>query len=203
MRFYHPNKQNFSALDLLEAYLDLHNRDSNASEWSEERFADRPPLFYRYQRLVALAKAFEVEAYLSKFETGSFILSRKHTNYPLLQSDIEEFIKEKNPNIDTIHELSLQMIYHRFFTFIHLAEQILDLGVGGEAPLFAVYMTDRMDKFHPKGFQVLQKIKKLVACLIDPMERKFSKSELMEKYQFPDVELWLIDRESNTKNSKR
>lgn len=201
----------YTAKDFLEIYLDFIDYIPNESDWNEEAVSSNPPRLYRLKRLKSLMKAFEIGEDLSKdFENGSFLRKRDNTEYTLLHKDIEKHVanypsgRQKERHKEQLSRekiksgLSLSFTFPKFLEVIRRADNLLKInsGVLEASTLMGYYTVKKVwEVANTIDREKLEEIKELLCSMIDPKQKTFLQKTLIEKYDFPDVDLEAIDME--------
>ncbi len=161
----------------------------------------RKPLYYRYLQIQSLCKAFELnlqdDRLIVDFTAGNFIDST--------QIGIENYIKRVQKfNIEirkltirdsTTEEYDVQRIFSSLFSFrtkLYEISQADSIWLEGKniAGIYALSIkAPVIDNIKP----LASKVDDELSLIIDFQQRDFSKNELIERYNYPDVDLKKID----------
>jgi len=201
----------YMAKDFIDIYLEFVNLVPNLSEWNEEAISFNPPRLYRFQQLKSLMKAFEIgEDLLKDFKRGKFLRNRNMFEYKLIDNDVEKYIdstesqRRKERQKQQLEEdkikagISLLFTFTKFLEVIERADQLLKInsGVMEAGTLMGGYTVNKVwDLAHSIDKEKLDEVKELLCSMIDSEQKSFSRKILIEKYNFPDVDLEDIDME--------
>lgn len=191
--------KNYTAFEFLPLYFEFKAMTPDISQWNEKSLKDNPPRFYRLLQLKSLIKAFGLEIDLSEFESGNFIHKKDISEYKFLLKGLEKFAQIEN-NKDETDEIDNSDIEHVFRQYFKLLEAIFIvkscnsglIEVKSVSARFT-YTTSKLFVEELNNLQHLMRIEMIIASIIDPESREYSKSDLIEKYNFPDVDLFDID----------
>lgn len=191
--------ENYTAFEFLPLYFEFKAMTPNISQWNEKSLKSNPPRYYRFLRLKALIKAFGLKIDLCEFESGKFIYSKDISEYQFLTKELEKFNLSQTSK-DESSEINNSDIQHVFFRFLQLLDSIdtvksFNSGLleANSASTRFMYATSTFFIEELSNLKYLMRIEKIIASIIDPENREFSTPELIEKCNFPDVDLFDID----------
>ncbi len=201
----------YTVKDFLDIYLQFVNLVPKRSDWNEEATSSHPPKLYRLQQLKSLMKAFDIGEDVSKnFKNGKFLRNRKPFEYKLINNDVERYVdniesqsykkrkKEQLEDYKMQWGSSLSFTFTKFLEVIERADKLLKInsGVMEASTLMGGYTVNKVwDLAQSIDKEKLDEIKELLYSMIDPQEKSFSRKLLIEKYNFPDVDLEAVDIE--------
>jgi hypothetical protein len=203
--------EKYRALDFLDKYLEFKGMTPNYEEWNEEALKDNPPRLYRFKQLKALMKAFEIGENLKEdFENGIFLENRNPKIFTKILDDIDIYVSQSEfeqkssrakRDMDRFQE-SIRMergmirIFQKFFQFIETTKKFLEfnnnwLSTGSIPARYTIYRTKLLIKSIDTS--KLDEIKELISQMIDPKQQEFTFEELVQNYDYPNVDLSEID----------
>ena len=107
--------------DLLELYLDFNSLTPNRNDWTEKRLHRNEPRLIRYQRLVALFRAFDIKTSIATFHEGKFIDWKNPVYRPLFARARQEMVDEIIPEAWDIDDLHFAEVSSTFETCSSIA----------------------------------------------------------------------------------
>jgi len=187
-----------STQHLLEQYLEFNGLTPNKENWSEERLAANPPRLVRFQRLVALFKAFGIETEVSSFHKGEFIDVKSPAYRPLLarirsEVDDEVIAQHLDPELDQ-HWADLRCVFEQLLAYRVRLEGVLDFsgGVLEATPLF-YYAHQKIGEINRAIGTHLGIVEDLLVALISPTDARFDVTDLARDFGYPLVDLSDLD----------
>lgn len=192
----------YSAADILPAYFEFKAMAPDNKDWNEYILEKNPPRYYRLLRLKSLLRAFGLETDLSELEYGYFLIKRNISEFKFLQHELSKIIKNEESQyekkeISNFNMSDVEMIYTQFFGFLYSVHRVKSFNQGlmeaGTDSAQFMYITTRNCIEKINNIKELKKIEQVIARIIDPKKRNISETELIEKFNFPDVDLLDID----------
>jgi len=196
-----------TAYDFLNKYFEFKGMVPNCKEWNPTSLAYNEPRYYRFMELLSLLKAFGIGTdLLQDFTNRGFLKNRKPEELEPIYADIEKYANEtrhekkryKSERV-SIRELGIEMIFQEFMRFIEVIRSTLRFNSGWlEAGFISSrYIINKTEKLL-KTFDVekLKEMENLICKVIAPFEKSFTIGELINKYEYPDVDLQAIDFEN-------
>ncbi|MBF9222551.1 hypothetical protein [Hymenobacter ruricola] len=191
----------FDAGAVLDAYFELRSFAGDAIElWSERAFKKNPPRLYRYQRLQALLRAFDLPLALRELENGTFLFGRAPHLYQFIQNELmllhQQGVLASAPG--PAAGLHYRMLYQKLFRLLHEQYQLQQFNSGwleassAEAQ-YVILVARRFINSYDHA--LLAAVRQTVCRLLDPSARRFSRQELITHFGFPDVDLDEVDFE--------
>lgn len=202
-------EKNYTAKDFLEIYLEFLGLVPKQSEWNEEVIFSIPPRLYRFRQLKSLMKAFEIgEDLLIDFKEGGFLSRRENLDLSLLFEDMEKYVQsnianeEQEKSIlflknDAKSSIKIRFLFKHFFKIIEETNKFINIndGIISSMPI-GIYFTSKTNALiHSIDNTKFEELKILLCSMIDSEHKTFSRKILIEKYNFPDVDLEEIDME--------
>lgn len=182
---------------LLSDYLSLLELEPNPSEWGiSSDFNNNPPRYYRLQRIKACLKALNIdEKSILTFETGMFLMD--FSNSAIEQMElilIENFSLDFDVYVENKKASDLPRVYGRFFKLYKNISQLKNTFSGVLASsnhfLTPLFVKDQVvEKFTIQE----ETIEKVLVHLLNPQKIKLYERELIEQFEFPDIDLPSID----------
>ena len=194
--------KNITAKDFIKIYVELKYFTPNVKEWTKELFYDSESRLLRLNQLISLKKAFNINDNWEEFERGNFLDRFPIESYNQLKQNIKSF-KNTNSwnsqNFDHFCYRDLQVTFRLFLEFVvientlknHITEYSMTYSLG------QIYGYE-----HTKSYFTRRTNKKIqymlddLAIIIDPLQQVFSEEELINKFDFPYVDLEDIDLEN-------
>jgi hypothetical protein len=183
---------------LLKRILELQDLSNDISQWSLVKFEKNTPRSYRLQMIDSLFQALEIKVTHEQFFSGEFITE---SNLPDVNKVLEllSAFGEFNLPILPKNEWGVSQAQH---TFLYLMKyrlylnQLENIGSGVYAASgyyrlpFVIFA-----KLHPSVKRESKVIDALLRLFINPTKLKLSKKELIEKFNYPSVNLGDLDLE--------
>ena len=195
------NGSSFAVGAVLDAYYELRSHTGDSTEkWSERVFRKNPPRLYRYQRLQALLRAFDLPLAVPELESGAFLVGRAPASYQFIQDELMRLHQQgtlasaPGPS----GGLRYRMLYQKLFRLLHEQYQLQRfnsgwLEAGSAEAQYVILMAHRF--INSYDHTLLAAVRQTVCRLLDPGERRFSRRELVANFHFPDVDLNEVDFE--------
>ncbi|MGI4869961.1 MAG: hypothetical protein ACRYFX_02150 [Janthinobacterium lividum] len=188
--------QVFTALDFIDAYLDLKAMSPEVRLWSEKGFISNPPRLYRFQRLVALAQALGLPTSFDKLETGEFLAERPLELYSPLLSEADEYLHTAFGFKPRSSRSDLSLLCQQLLRFLEQLRQITRFNSGwleasSRGALYSIKLTEVV--IDSLGQEPVAHLRGVLAHLLDPYARQFTQSELVRRFGFPVVDLLDVD----------
>lgn len=206
------SEKNYTTKDFLDIYLEFVDLVPNQSDWNEEAISSNPPRLYRLQQLKSLMQVFDIgEDLLKDFKEGEFLNKKDSLDFSLLYQDVEIYIKdnhseegkeylrkELNRDKNTKSAFLKTLPFKKFLEILERVNYILQInsGVLAAGRLLALYSITRASELaNSIDKEKVNNLKTIVCSMIDPEQKSFSRKILIEKYNFPNVDLEEIDME--------
>lgn len=198
----------FSIIDFLNKFYEFKGMVPNHNEWNAKSLKYNEPRFYRLKELESLIRAFEIGNDLLKdFQNRNFLNNRSIEDFQPIIDDIGKYIAnsefEKKHSEREAERLTdanqFGMLIQSFMRFSEEMRSLLKfnsgwLEAGSVTSRYSIYKTQKL--LDNIDLNELNEIETLLGKLLDPKERIFTKSELIEKFDFPNVDLHSIDMEN-------
>jgi hypothetical protein len=172
----------------------------SVSSWSERAFFDNPPRLYRYQRLIALLRAFELPLAVEQLQNGAFLAERAPRSLQFVQDELTALYQQgmlySTPR--PAEGNRYRMLYQQLFRLLHEQYRLQGfnsswLEAGSAEAQYAILVAQRfIDSY---DHSLLVPLRQMVCRLLDPADRRFSRRELIDRFGFPDVDLDEVDFE--------
>ena len=188
----------YRASDFLNLYLDFNSLVPDTRDWKLGKLKNNPPRYYRLKQLNSLLQAFDIGTNLLR-DFKEFKFLNKRNDNTLLEKEMQKFAKT-DPRAKHEVELGMDSVctLPAIDNFLRLAENVWELkrfnsGHLLSGPLYLRYVTRKVNIF----FDSIDftEITTLICNSIDPKDLVFTETELIDKYNFPDVDLEEIDFE--------
>lgn len=192
----------YTAYDFLSKYYEFKGLVPNNDEWSVESLSDNPPRLYRFLELQSLMKAFNLGDNLIKdFAHQGFLTKRSTADFKPIIKDIEDYamndeLEKSLKQFKSYRKYQGDMVYNYFFRFSEAMRNMLNFNSGVlEAGLVEsrYFIRKTQHVLNTIDISKLKEIEDLIVLIIDPKKQTFTKGELVNKYEFPDVDLQSID----------
>jgi len=189
--------QDLLSSKFLITLFEFHIMKSNFNEWEEAILKETPPLYYRFLQLNSMLKAMEIDCRLSDFVKGLFLGNGVIIEYEDIYRDIlNEFkipiddIKFNEQGDVFVSFLALYFFRKTLYHSFHESLTILRDGAGnyGNPERILKYLEIELNR-------KIEFIDNILCFMIDPKKRKFDAKILIEKYGYPDVDIYEIDLE--------
>jgi hypothetical protein len=183
---------------LLSDYLSLRRIQPNRSEWHSLSLEGNPPRYYRFRRIVSCLMALDLDFIaVEDFEKGPFI--RKFSNSDLAKVEQilnEGFLIEFGTFIDERNSAILPDLFVLFFKLYKNLDDLKNTFSSLiEAPTHFWIPIITKEQVVNKYADQEKTIERILVYLLNREEKVFSKSEMIQKFDFPDVDLDDIDME--------
>ena len=195
------NASSFDAGAVLNAYYELRSYAGDSTEkWSERVFRENPPRLYRYQRLQALLRAFDLPLAVPELENGTFLVGRASHSYQFMKDELtllhQQGALASAPGSPS--GFHYRIIYQTLFQLLHEQYKLQTfnnswLEAGSAEAQYVILMAHRF--INSYDHSSLATIRQTVCRLLDPGERQFSRQQLIARFDFPDVDLDEVDFE--------
>jgi len=191
--------ENYSAFEFIPMYFEFKAMTPNISQWNEKSPKANLPRYYRFLRLKSLLKAFGLAIDLCEFESGKFIYNKDISEYQFLTKELEKFNLSDSNKVES-KEINNSDIQHVFIRFLQLLDSVHTVKSFNSGLMEAstvstrfMYVTSKFFIEELYNLKHLMRIERILASIVDPENREFSIYELIDKYNFPDVDLFDID----------
>ncbi len=203
------SEKTYTTKTFLEVYLQFIDLVPNQSDWNEEAISSNPPRLYRFQQLKSLMTAFEIgEDLLTDFKEGGFLSRRENLDLSLLFEDMQKYVQsnisneEQEESIlilknDAKSSIKIRFLFKHFLKIIEETNKFINInsGIISSMPI-GIYFTSKTNALiHSIDKTKFEELKMIVCSMIDSEHKIFSRKILIEKYNFPDVDLEAIDIE--------
>lgn len=193
-----PEQTYYDAGALIEMYIEMIGAYPDTKDWIPERFRGDRSTDYEFQQMTALCKALGLGSAQS-FAKHEFLKNRSRDDLRPLEEDLLAYIQEyeHGGKYDLEREVS-RMTGMALSKFLRLLQEIRALQKFNSGWLMAGFVSSRYIITKTESVigtinnEKVQEIKDLLSKIIDPQQRKFSQSQLIRDYGFPDVDLRAI-----------
>ncbi|GEM_PF-1967543 len=195
----------YRAIDFLLKFYDLKGLSPDVARWQLSSFADNPPRYHRLRELQALMRAFGLKGHPSEFSALHLVENRDIMDFQPILEDIKGYVRdsahEKSNTSKDFKRLARTkefyvMLLQSFLRFSEEVRKLLEFNDGWQetSSIAGRYTIDKTSRLL-KGIRLkeLEEIETLICSLIDPCHRVYTKSELVENYDFPEEDLADID----------
>ncbi|MCE7992975.1 MAG: hypothetical protein HEP71_13385 [Roseivirga sp.] len=198
----------FRITDVLDKFYEFKSMVPNCNEWNARSLTYNEPRFYRFKQLESLMHAFEIGNDLLKdFQNRNFLNNRSIKDFQSIVDDIEKYVADnefetnrwerKNEILKDVDRFD--MLIQSFMRFSEEMRGLLRfnsgwLETGSVVSRYSIYKTQKL--IDNIDLTELNEIESLLGKVLDPKERVFTKSELMKRFNFPDVDLHSIDMDN-------
>jgi hypothetical protein len=187
---------NFTEKQLLYVFSELYILDNRITEWSLEKFKDNPPRFFRLQMINSLMNALNLNCSYNEFKNGKFISDKHLDKWPLFRNEIiNKFqLKSQKSQNRVVKCHHIETIFYCFINYRLHAEKLLTsndaiYAASHEFLLFSKLMTNSNLLLKKE----LKKVDKILFFLINPEGISYSKEQLIEQFNYPNLDLNEID----------
>ncbi len=189
------------ARELLGLFLDFQVVTPVMRKWTEKGLADNKPRLIRFQRLVALFKAFGIQTTVSSFDEGEFIDVTNPAYGSLLAKIKQDFDSEgalrwwidkkgRSPS-------ELRYVFRTSLEYRVKLESVLGFNSGvKEATGLYYYAHQKTGEMNRAIHSHLGIIEDLLIALISPSDAKFDEADLGRDFGYPLIDLFEIDVDS-------
>lgn len=191
-----------TAIDVINQFLEFQSLVLNTAMWKESELMDNPPRLYRFNQLQALFRAFDL-GQLPEFENGNFVEKRPVEGYQIIFDKVQKDFK----NLELYNEIYILNLikgrdniryvtdlFKRLFLYRKRLSQVLTFNSGVLAAshlyYYALLKTEELNKIINEN---LEPIDTIIGLIISPNNQSFSRKQLIEKFDYPDVNLSEID----------
>lgn len=202
---YIENTTIVTARNLLLTFLDLRGFVNDTNNWNEKLLSRNPSGYFRFQQLVAMFKAFDIEWNPEAFINGKFIKYDDPRYTSLLGtfhiSMLEMLPVDMRRSINYghgfgVHSDQLNECFSILFKYREHVERILTFSNGVLATsglyFFAHGKTDELNRIVRENIDIIDDILIAIIC---PEGKQFSMVQMVNDYGYPDVDLRKIDLE--------
>lgn len=185
-----------SALDLIHLFLELKGLTPNLSEWNIGSLQHNTSRLFRLFQLKALFKAFKIDFNPKSFIDGKFI-EASNLDFTKVIENIKnntyhsEKIKSKIEKADLVATFKILFDYKQKFTNIQNFSSGVYAATGGY-----LYSYNIVKKSNGSMKNSISEIDSILSNLISPNNDKFTISELVRHYNYPNVNLDDIDMDN-------
>jgi hypothetical protein len=198
------NSYKYTAGNLLDTVIEFTQMTPDPEDWSFKRQKYNDPRFVRLQQIHSSLCAFIPEIRVKDerecieiINSGEFIFYRNTDDYRKLINKMDKTISKSDFKSDirqgiSLHELqfiygNLLSYYIKLYKLINHNSGIMEIGY----PLCYPYIVTKTisDSMISKA----KKIKAVLTLFIDPFNQKFTMEELINRFLFPEEDLFDID----------
>lgn len=183
---------------LISDYLELKHLEPRSEEWGSATFKKNPPRFYRLERIKSCLRALGMHPIpIMKFENGEFLIDRDLNElYEVERILLNAF----NLDYDSfVQERGVDQLPHLFSGFLNLLINLNKVRKTFSGTLAASdhYLTPifAAKQITEKNEGYEETIKDALVFLLNSANKTFTEKEMVEKYDFPDVDLLDVDLE--------
>lgn len=191
------SEETYTAKDALDLYLEFEAMQPDRRTWTDGRLQDNPPRFYRFKRLQAFFEAFELGD-IREFAEGTFILKRKIRDYASLikrmKSELKTITKFRKGEEITLHEIAF--LFARLLAYRKRWDDVTGFSSGLMACSAKYrYAFYKIDQVNSQIRDSTSPINDILTFIMSPEKKNIGKEELVERFDYPDVDLFDIDIE--------
>lgn len=194
-----------TARNLLLTFLALRRLVPDVNRWNEKSLSWTPSSHFRFQQLVAMFNAFEIEWNPEVFVNGKFI-KYDDPRYASLLDTLHTSMLEMLPvdmrrSINYGHGFGVRsnQLTDCFSTLFEYRERVESLLTFSDGVLlasglyfFAHQKTEELNRIVRENLDIIDDI---LVAIISPEEKQFSMVQMVNDYGYPDVDLCKIDLE--------
>ena len=186
-------KEVISAHNLLYQYLNLREMSPNLSDWNEKILGDDAPRLIRLQRLLALFRAFQINCDPAQFVNGMFIDPSNDKYASLLVKLIDS-----TPEIRLYGFMpranQMQSCFEILLSYREGVERVLSFN-RGLLEASGLYLTafNKTEQFNSIIRHNITVIDDILVEFISPDGREFTVEYLIKNYEYPDIDLSMLD----------
>jgi len=180
--------------ELISRMLELNSLVGSVENMTNEKLQDNPPRHYRLKIIHSLMKSLGLTCSLNDLFSGKFINQSFEKNWSKIEEGISKFdnsIVDSNNRYETytaIHN------YNSLFKYRINLEKLIThnsgVYVASNNFKYPILITKKLNKSIIKTSDILDEI---LGCFLNPNKINYTKKELIEKFNFPDVDLSKID----------
>ena len=196
----------FTARDFLKKFHGFREITPNTDFWTLESLEENPPRYYRLLEIKSLMRAFNLgEDLLNDFRTGVFVDKRSAKANKAIYKELEAYASKHLSESDNYQQLfdeirntELSNIFSKLLEFdISVKKlQVFNRGLTDASTVSSRFIMHKtggvLNSFD--GDKIFE-IEKILLLFIAPKKQTFTKSELLENYDYPDVDISDIDFE--------
>ncbi len=195
-----------SGITLIDQLLEFVELTPDEDEWTLEALQDNEPRLVRLQQLDVLLKVMMPDIYnandlksnLRSVLNGDFLLNRSTQQYEALFLQMEATLTALHYDSAYKEEWSVYALHHNYEKVLQYREQLHKLLAFNSGImeisypyLYSVVVTKAITK-KIEGHQLDQ----FLSSVIDPLNRTFTREELIKEHGYPDVNLYEIDSDN-------
>ncbi len=190
----------FTSKELLYKILEFQGMTSDNGRWNEKSLRKDSYRFYMFKEIASLMKAFKIGDDINDFFSFDFIRRRDSVDYKPIIEQIKSFEeyekKEFGQSIlknQALHEYSVfefEFAFSILLDFRIFLEKVLNYRImeaGSNTVFYSAHIMGNLIKSINK--EAVNEIDRMLVLIIDPKMNKFKKHELIERFDFPDVDL--------------
>jgi len=198
----------FTVKDFLDKFYEFKAMVPNYRDWNHKSLKYNEPRFYRLKELESLIRAFEIGTdLLQDFQNRQFLERRTLIDFEPIIKDIEkyalndeyekEWLKSEMERVQGVKWF--EMLIQKFMRFSEEMRSLLKFNSGvleANSLIFRYSINKTQQLINNIDLKELREIDELLCKVLDPKDRTFAKHELINDFNFPDVDLELIDMEN-------
>lgn len=165
---------------LLHAYLDVADRIVNMKSLDDEQFPRSPYILYRFQRFMAIYRAFKIPCDPRSFHKGEFIEWESPKYVPILEKLRTQLGSQR------FRAVYLSEFFEILLRYRRRVETVLTFSNGVLEASGLLYLA------HQKAAELnriidknVEDIDDLLAAIIDPVGKEFTVDELIRDHGYP------------------
>ncbi len=185
---------------ILELLKHFRQRQRYSKDFSLEAFSDVPPLYYRYLQIEVLFKAFKLKYQNNDLKILNLIEEKIVDDDKLLIDKLNEILSTKTKLNKKIESLNQNELETTFFDLLNYRIEIYELINSQKSILLEGSSTNRRiyTNFikYELGNNIIAQCELLddILCsFFNPFSHKITLTELVENYNYPNVDLEKID----------
>lgn len=179
---------------LLDQLLDLTSYSPVIEDWNEGLFKDNPPRSIRLKRINSYLKALNIDCNYATLFNGEFV---KDTQCYSINKLIELYPEARNSDFTYgADQQDWEAFYKQLMKHVLLVDEVLNFNSGllSASGLYgSLYIIS--SKTNNQIRKAIGKEKIILTWLLNPEKVEMSIDELINKYDYPDVDLSEIDLE--------
>ncbi|GAB5418059.1 MAG: hypothetical protein Crog4KO_31390 [Crocinitomicaceae bacterium] len=194
----------YSIKDFLALFREFKAMVPDSSNWQLNQLKSNESGYYRLKQLLSLMKAFNLGSdLLSDVHRRGFLKHRTEADFAPLISDMKSYLVRSKKGIQCSNTEFKNMPYafydrllHHFFQFSEEMRNLIRINddwleADSVTSHYSIFKTEEVLK--SIDLKALEEIENLLHKIMDPHQQVFSKSMLIEQFDFPDVDLEQID----------
>ncbi|MEO1416068.1 MAG: hypothetical protein AAFW00_12580 [Bacteroidota bacterium] len=196
----------FRAKDFLRKFQEFKRMVPDHENWKARKLIFNEPRYYRLKQLLSMMKAFDLgEDLYEDIEQKRFLKRRRKEDFDGLLEDLEKYIEtrdwEKKQYVmekRRVHAMSrFPMIIGHFMRYSEQARTLLAfhqdwMEASSVEARYTIFKTADITASIDQS--KLKELETIICKVLDPQERVFTKFELNQAYEYPDVDLQALDQ---------